>query len=156
MVIVALGTNDTPTYNENNVPNENVINTKDEMCTICINYQIRNNKLHSTVIMRSNDANYGLRNDVGYFLYLQKHIASQLGIEVGTYTHMAFSMHFYDRDFEFAKKVAYGTMETSSKRLNIEKLLANKEELCKWVDNSFTSREDFTKLLEDRNIIYEV
>lgn len=137
-----------------NVPNENVINTKDEMCTICMNYQIRNNKLHCTCVMRSNDLNYGLRNDIAYFIYLQKYIASKLGVAVGTYTHFAMSIHFYDRDFDFVKKVAYGTMETSSERLNIEKLIENKDELCEWIDNSFTSRNDFTKMLREKGIIY--
>lgn len=137
-----------------NVPNENVINTKDEMCTICMNYQIRNNKLHCTCVMRSNDLNYGLRNDIAYFIYLQKYIANKLGVAVGTYTHFAMSIHFYDRDFDFVKKVAYGTMETNSERLNIEKLIENKDELCEWIDNSFTSRNDFTKMLREKGIIY--
>lgn len=137
-----------------NVPNENVINTKDEMCTICMNYQIRNNKLHCTCVMRSNDLNYGLRNDIAYFIYLQKYIASKLGVAVGTYTHFAMSIHFYDRDFDFVKKVAYGTMETNSERLNIEKLIECKDELCDWIDNSFTNRSDFTKMLREKDIIY--
>lgn len=139
-----------------NVPNPNVYETKDEMCTICINYQIRNGKLHSTVILRSNDCNFGLRNDLAFFIYLQKYIAERLNVPVGTYTHMALSMHFYDKDFDFVKKVAYGTMETSTKRLNVKKLIDNKDELCDWIDNSFTNREDFTQMLIDKNIIYEV
>lgn len=139
-----------------NVPNENVKDTKDEMCTICLNYQIRNGKLHCTCVMRSNDANFGLRNDLGYFIYLQKYIAKRLGVPAGTYTHFAMSIHFYDRDFDFIKKVAYGTMETSKQRLNIEKLIENKDVLCDWIDNSFTNREDFTKMLLDKDIIYNV
>ncbi len=137
-----------------NVPNENVIDTNDEMCTICMNYQIRNNKLHCTCIMRSNDLNFGLRNDIAYFIYLQKYIAKRLDIEVGTYTHFAMSIHFYDRDFDFVKKVAYGTMETNDERLNIEKLIEHKDELCDWIDNSFSCRSDFTKMLRERNFIY--
>lgn len=139
-----------------NVPNENVIDTHDEMCTICLNYQIRQNKLHCTCVMRSNDVNFGLRNDIAYFIYLQKYIAKQLGVEVGTYTHFAMSIHFYDRDFDFIKKVAYGTMETSSEKLDIDKLISHKDELCDWIDNSFTTREDFTKMLVDMGIIYTI
>ena len=88
-----------------NVPNERVIETKDEMCTICLNYQIRNGKLHSTCVMRSNDFNFGLRNDIAFFLYLQKYIADRLGVAYGSYTHYAFSMHMYDRDFKFTKDI---------------------------------------------------
>ena len=139
-----------------NVPNENVINTKDEMCTICLNYQIRDNKLHSSCTMRSNDISFGTKYDLGFVLSLQKYIAKRLNVEVGTYTHYAFSIHFYDRDFNFAKNVAYGTMETTNERLNIELLLDNREKLVDWVDNSFTSREDFTNMLRDLNIIYSV
>ncbi len=139
-----------------NVPNEHVIETHDEMCTICLNYQIRNGKLHSTCVMRSNDFNFGLRNDLAYFLYLQKYIADRLGLSYGTYTHYVFSMHMYSRDFDFAKKIAYGTMETTNERLDVRKLIKNKDELIAWIDNSFTSKEDFTTMLKDMSIIYEV
>ena len=139
-----------------NVPNEKVIETHDEMCTICLNYQIRDGKLHSTCVMRSNDFNFGLRNDIAFFIYLQKYIADRLGVEYGSYTHYAFSMHMYDRDFEFTKKVAYGTMETLEQRLDVKKLIDNKDILIDWIDNKFTSKEDFTNWLQRLGIIYNV
>lgn len=139
-----------------NVPNENVITTHDEMCTICLNYQIRDGKLHSTCVMRSNDYNFGLRNDLPFFISLQKYIADKVGVDYGSYTHIAFSMHMYNRDFKFTKDVAYGTLETSNKRLDINKLLKHREELVDWVDNNFTTKEDFTIKLTDLGIIYEV
>ena len=137
-----------------NVPNENVIDTKDEPCTICLDYQIRNNKLHSTFIMRSSDVFFGLRSDIPYFITLQKYIASKLNIEVGKMTYIALSMHFYDRDFETIKDIAYNTMETIKEKFDIKKLIENKDELINWVDNEFTSREDFTEKLKDLKIIY--
>jgi thymidylate synthase/deoxyadenosine/deoxycytidine kinase len=137
-----------------NVPNENVINTKDEPCTICLDYQIRNGKLHSTCIMRSNDFNFGLRNDIGFFVLLQKYIAKQLGVSVGSYTHFAMSIHFYDRDEAFVKNIAYGTLEEAEEKLNINELINNSEELCLWIDNKFTNKDDFTKLLKEKKIIY--
>lgn len=139
-----------------NVPNEKVIETHDEMCTICLNYQLRDGKLHSTCVMRSNDFNFGLRNDIFYFLYLQKYIADRLGVEYGSYTHIAFSMHMYSRDIEFAKKIAYGTMETMSSRLDVRKLIEHKDELINWIDTKFTTKEDFTNKLIKLGIIYEV
>lgn len=138
-----------------NVPNPNVRTTNDEMCTICLNYQIRDGKLHSTNVLRSNDFNFGLRNDIAYFIYLQKYIAKRLGVGYGSYTHIAFSMHMYSRDFKFTKNIAYGTMETLDQRLDVEKLIDNKDELISWIDNKFTSKEDFTKKLVDLGIIYE-
>ena len=139
-----------------NVPNPNVKTTHDEMCTICLNYQIRDNVLDCNCVMRSNDFNFGLRNDIAYFIYLQKYIADQLGVGYGSYTHIAFSMHMYDRDFKFTKKVAYGTMETLPERLDVRKLIENKDSLINWIDNKFTSKEDFTKILKDMNIIYTI
>lgn len=156
-----------------NVPNEKVIETHDEMCTICLSYYIRDNKLNSTCVMRSNDFNFGLRNDIAFFIYLQKYIADRLGVEYGTYTHFAFSMHMYDRDVNFAKKVAYGTMETLDKRLDVRKLIEYKDELIDWVDNEFNVivpvdidddtleilkkyRAQFTDKLVDLGIIYDV
>lgn len=136
-----------------NVPNENVINTKDEPCTISLIFQIRNNKLHQTVIMRSNDIRMGLRNDLGYFISLQKYIAKRLNIKVGTYTHFAASIHFYDKDFKFVKDVAYGTMETSNERLNISRLIENKDYLINYIDNNWESKDEFKKLLISKNII---
>lgn len=138
-----------------NVPNENVIETKDEPCTVCLDYQIRNGKLHCTCVMRSNDVNFGLRNDLGFFISLQKYIAQRLGIPVGTYTHFAMSIHFYDRDTKFIKDVAYGTMETTNEVLNIRDLINCKELFVDWIDNCFTTKEDFKKLLIQYNIIYE-
>lgn len=137
-----------------NVPNENVIETKDEPCTICLDYQIREGKLHCTCVMRSNDCRFGLLNDLGFFISLQKYIAKKLNIPTGTYTHFAMSIHFYDRDFKFVKDIAYGTMERSNTLLDIEKLLEHREELVNWVDNEFTSKEDFTNKLKELNILH--
>ena len=139
-----------------NVPNENVYETKDEPCTICLDYQIRDGKLQCTCVMRSNDMNFGLRNDLGFFISLQKYIANKLNIPVGEYNHFAMSIHVYDRDIQFAKNVAYGTMEAEKERLNINKLLENKEELVNWVDNNFTNKEEFEKILKEKGIIYSV
>lgn len=139
-----------------NVPNPNVKTTKDEMCTICLNYQIRDGVLDCNCVMRSNDFNFGLRNDIAYFIFLQKYIADQLGVGYGSYTHYAFSMHMYDADFKFTKNVAYGTMETLPERLDIRKLIENREELINWVDTKFTNKDDFTNLLKEKGIIYEV
>lgn len=139
-----------------NVPNEHVIDTRDEMCTICLNYQIRNKKLYCTCVMRSNDFNFGVKHDLPFFISLQKYIADRLGVDYGSYTHIAFSMHLYNRDIKFAKNIAYGTLETVNEVLDIQELIKNKNILVDWIDNRFTSREDFTKLLKDMNIIREV
>lgn len=83
-----------------NVPNENVIETKDEICTIALQLLIRDDKLHCTCIMRSNDVWFGLPYDIAFFTELAKFIARQLNIGYGTYTHFVTSLHVYDRDID--------------------------------------------------------
>lgn len=137
-----------------NVPNENVITTKDEPCTVCIDFQIRDGKLHCTVVMRSNDVYFGLRNDLSYFIYLQKYVASQLNVPVGTYTHFAMSMHVYDRDFNIIKNVAYGTLDSDKYVLDVNALIKNQDKLIAWVDDEFTNKDDFETMLIDLGVIH--
>lgn len=136
-----------------NVPNEHVIETKDEMCTIALVFYVRNNKLNCTGIMRSNDVNFGLTYDITYFTQLQKYIADRLGIATGSYTHFTTSMHFYDGDYDLIKKIAYGNLETINSRLDIDKLLAHNSELIDYIDNDFVNKDDFNNKLIDMGII---
>ena len=53
-----------------------------------------------------------------------------------------------------AKNIAYGTCETTNERLNVELLITYKDVLCDWVDNHFTNKEDFKKILKEKYIIY--
>ena len=80
-----------------NVPNENVIETKDEVCTVMLQFMIRDNMLDCTAVMRSNDIWYGLPYDVAFFTCLQRYIAKRVGAGVGYYTHFTSSLHVYDR-----------------------------------------------------------
>lgn len=88
-----------------NVPNENVITTKDEPCTIALQFLIRNGKLNCTTMMRSNDIWYGFPYDVAFFTLLQRIIADELNIGYGIYTHFATSLHVYDNNFKDLKKI---------------------------------------------------
>lgn len=81
-------------------PAINRITTKDMQCTIAIQFLVRNNKLEETVYMRSNDVYFGLPYDYVFFVTIGEYIASQLGLELGTYTHHATSMHMYLKDVE--------------------------------------------------------
>lgn len=88
-----------------NVPNENVIETKDEMCTVCLQFLVRDNKLNLSVVMRSNDLYFGLPADICAFCEWQKYVADKLGLEYGSYTHHAISLHIYERDFDKFNKI---------------------------------------------------
>lgn len=72
--------------------------TKDLPCTVCLQYLIRDGKLHATTYMRSNDIWLGFPYDVFSFTCLQILMAFELGVEIGTYTHIAGSLHLYSRD----------------------------------------------------------
>ena len=88
-----------------NTPNKNIIDTHDEPCTMSLHFLIRNNKLHCTGIMRSNDIWFGLPYDIAFFTELQKYIAHRLGIEYGSYTHFVVSLHLYDRNYDDVMKI---------------------------------------------------
>lgn len=81
-------------------PSIDRIHTKDMQCTVCVQLLLRDNKLHEFVYMRSNDIFYGFPYDYIYFITLQQYIASKLGVECGSYTHHAGSMHLYDSSLE--------------------------------------------------------
>ena len=79
-------------------PNPKVIETKDEPCTIALQFMIRDGELDCIAMMRSNDIWTGLPYDVIYFTTLQKIIADALGVNYGVYVHFAGSMHMYLKD----------------------------------------------------------
>lgn len=106
-----------------NVPNPNVDTTKDEPCTIALQFLIRDGKLHCTAIMRSNDIWFGFPYDVAFFTELQKYIADELGVEYGEYTHFAVSLHTYDRD---RKKLVDVVTKQESKPIKFNRKLFHK------------------------------
>lgn len=72
--------------------------SKDVNCTVCLQFFIRDNKLHLTTYMRSNDLWMGFPYDVFQFTNMQVLMSMELGVGIGTYTHIAGSLHLYERD----------------------------------------------------------
>lgn len=72
----------------------------DYPCTTCLQWFIRDGKLHMQVHMRSNDFWLGLPYDAFQFTQLQLAIASYLGLEPGAYRHSAASLHIYEKHFD--------------------------------------------------------
>jgi thymidylate synthase len=88
-----------------NLPDHQTFRNKDFVCTLNAIFQIRQNRLHMTVDMRSNDVIYGLLNDFAFFSLLQQHVLLSLrtvypDLQLGSYTHVAHSMHLYQKHFE--------------------------------------------------------
>lgn len=74
--------------------------TKDLNCTVCLQFFIREGKLYMTTYMRSNDLWMGFPNDVFQFTCMQIYLAMRLNVELGSYTHVAGSLHMYERDYQ--------------------------------------------------------
>ena len=80
-------------------PDDITVPTRDTPCTLDVRYAIRDGKLDCNVVMRSNDVIWGLTYDAWVFTAAQCALAYALGVDVGTYSHHAISLHIYvDRD----------------------------------------------------------
>lgn len=91
-----------------NRPYHQYFENKDFVCTMYGNFHIRDNKLHFTVSMRSNDAILGLPTDVAFFVMLQKQMLKHLkdtypDLELGSYTHFDCSLHIYENNFKLVE-----------------------------------------------------
>lgn len=139
-----------------NTPNKRVIETKDEPCTIALQFLIRNGRLNLTAMMRSNDIYLGFPYDVAFFTELQKYIADQLGIGYGTYTHFATSLHVYDRDVDKINSIAYHPESKIIKvnRKNFHDLLPMAAALVS-ANLASGTKEDFMNIFKQLGILEE-
>lgn len=94
-----------------NLPKHQFLDNKDFVCTMYGDFLIRDNKLHFTIHMRSNDAILGLPTDIPFFCILQLNMLNCLkkerypDLELGTYTHFVNSMHLYERNFQLVSEM---------------------------------------------------
>lgn len=87
-----------------NKPKHLFFENKDQVCTLEGTFQIREDKLNFTIVMRSNDAVLGLPTDIAFFTILQQQALLHLKqyyptLKMGTYTHIVHSLHLYERNF---------------------------------------------------------
>jgi hypothetical protein len=81
---------------------------KDFVCTLTAIFNIRENKLFMTVVMRSQDIIFGLPADFAWFSVLQQQMFSHLKqvypeLELGSYTHCVHSLHLYEKHFDLVE-----------------------------------------------------
>ena len=93
-----------------NLPEHQWEGNKDFPCTMHLHFMIRCGKLHLTAVMRSCDVTRGLVYDMPYFISLQKRMVKELrfhklGVDMGTYTHVAHSLHLYETEVAKARKM---------------------------------------------------
>jgi len=79
--------------------------TKDRACSLNLMFLIREGRLDLIANMRSNDIIRGFPYDSFNFSFLQNIIANELGIPLGSYTHISNSMHLYETDFIWAQRI---------------------------------------------------
>jgi len=92
---------------ETDLPNQNgQPRNADIPCNTQSMLRIQGGKLHWLQTMRSNDLFRGLPYNLVQFTTLQEVVAGWLGLELGTYTHVVNSLHFYHSDKE--KLEAFG------------------------------------------------
>ena len=65
-------------------------------CAFGLNFALRDGALHATLVMRSNNAVTLLPFNVFEFGLLAECVASELGVPVGSFSYIAFSMHVYE------------------------------------------------------------
>lgn len=96
-----------------------VLDSNDIPCTIGFQFLIRNNKLDMIVNMRSNDIFLGFPYDIFNFTMWQEYVACKLNIDIGTYTHIANNLHFYEENRE---KIVKASLVENVKENEMEKM----------------------------------
>lgn len=139
-----------------NVPNPERFETKDETYTIALVFELREGKLDCTGIMRSNDVWLDTPYDVVFFTELQKHIANELGVGYGKYTHFAVSLHAYEKDIDRVREVWCCKQAEPHLKLDIEKFLAHISEIEHIATSSDEPKHDIAVYCFDNDIIIEV
>lgn len=91
---------------------------KDFVCTMYINFWIRQNYLDMKVQMRSNDIFFGLTYDSPWFSTIMQSMYLNLKetypeLKLGIYYHCADNIHFYERHFEIAEKILDDGLDSS-------------------------------------------
>jgi thymidylate synthase len=98
---------------------------KDFVCTMYLNFFIRDNKLNMKVQMRSNDIFYGLTFDAPFFAVVHQHMLLWLKetyptLELGTYTHFADNIHYYERHFELSEQILTNGLSDNQYNMDIK------------------------------------
>jgi thymidylate synthase len=73
-------------------------------CTTTLQFHLRNERLHLSATLRSNDAYWGLPHDVFCFTMLQEMMARRLDVGLGEYLQYVGSMHIYEDFVDSAER----------------------------------------------------
>jgi len=81
------------------------LDCKDLPCTLSMQFLLREEQLHCVVNMRSNDVWLGTPYDIFAFTCVQRIVADELGVRVGSYTHSVGSLHVYSKHVVQARAI---------------------------------------------------
>lgn len=103
---------------------------KDFVCTMYLNFSIREDKLDMKVQMRSNDIFYGLTFDAPFFALVHQHVYLWLQstypeLGLGTYYHCADNIHFYERHYGLAENILSEPQTENQHTMKLTKPLFN-------------------------------
>jgi len=96
----------------------------DTPCTISLQYLVRAGRVDSITSMRSQSAAFLLPYDVYLFSMLQEMIASELGLELGTYHHFCGSLHYYEDEVEIVTRILNEPVATNAQSLTMPEMPA--------------------------------
>lgn len=112
----------------------------DFVCTFANSFMIRDGKLVSHYMMRSNCAVHGFGNDVAWAKYVHNKLASDLNVEAGDLVWTASSLHVYQHHFKFLEKIYRDSIGDTTYDINNDK---------KWEGSWDTYINSFTKKQEN-------
>jgi thymidylate synthase len=94
--------------------------SKNIPCNNLLKFTVRDGKLDLTLYIRSNDAILGFPYDAHHWMCLQELMADWINVDVGTYYHIADSMHIYEKDYQWAEKISQTKTPQISEYARIE------------------------------------
>lgn len=148
----------TPYYQKSGTETRSFPNANDFVCTLYLNFWIRDNKLYMKVQMRSNDIFFGLSYDAPWFSTLHQSMYLNLkniyeDLELGTYYHCADNIHYYERHFEMANKVLEAPLlESISMKLRKPLFVFDENGVFSLSKEAETHREEVSRLVESGKI----
>ena len=118
-------------------------------CTLTLQFLIRNKRLHLIVNMRSNDLLWGFPYDINAFCFLQEVMAKWLGVEIGTYTHQAGSIHIYTDNEENHRQLLSCASSVEEVDIHNPKWNLTYEETKEWLPKFFSMEARMRRLKQD-------
>lgn len=124
--------------------------TLDPPCNDMVMFKLRDNKLHMTVMNRSNDIHWGLYAvNLPTFGILLNYISARLGVEMGTQTHVSNSLHVYT-DEKAAGAITKRMMNDTAHLIYPKHGLVFQPEEFEQRDSHYLTSEFFSQTLDGK------